>query len=82
MPEEHEGDTYRDVDAKTAKAVYRSAFERLNLTPEELLLGKADETGHVLWSGYPRWLLKHPGAMPTAEGIIEDMFGPGEPAPD
>ena len=71
-----------EVDAETARAAYRSALESLNLTPEELLLGKVDETGDILWSGYPRWLSRHPGTLPTVEGIIEDIFGHEDPAPD
>ena len=82
MSEEHESGRFREVDAETAKAAYRSALERLDLTPEELLLGKVDEDGDILWSGYPRWLFKHPRTLPTVEGIVEDMFGPDEAAPD
>lgn len=82
MSKEHDGHRYDEVDARTAKAAYQSAFERLDLAPEELLLGKVDENGDILWSGYPRWLVKHPGTLPTADGIIEDMLGPVDPPPD
>lgn len=82
MSKGHDSHRYDEVDAKTARAAYGSAFETLDLTPEELLLGKVDENGDILWSGYPRWLAKHPGTLPTADRIIQDMFGPEDPATD
>jgi hypothetical protein len=82
MSEEHESDSFGEVDAETARAAYLPALESLDLTPEELLLGKVDEAGDILWSGSPRWLLAHPGTLPTVEGIIEDVCGREDPAPD
>ena len=76
MPMEREPHEFREVDAATASAACRSALETLNLTPEELLVGEADDDGDIVWSGFPRWFLRHPGAMPSIEGIVEDIFGP------
>ena len=75
MSDEREPVRFREVDPATAKAAYRSALENLNLTQQELLLGKVDEEGDILWSGCPRWLFKHPGTWPTVDGIIDDIFG-------
>ena len=75
MSDEQESIRFREVDPATAKAAYRLAFENLNLTSQELLLGKVDEEGDILWSGCPRWLLKHPGSLPKADGIIDEIFG-------
>jgi hypothetical protein len=75
MPDEQEPIRFREVDPATANAAYRSAFENLNLTPQELPLGKVDEEGDIVWSGCPRWLLKHPGTLPTVDGIIDAIFG-------
>jgi hypothetical protein len=75
MSDEQEPIRFREVHPATAKAAYRSAFENLKLTPQELLLGKVDEEGDILWSGCPRWLLEHPGPLPTVDGIIDEIFG-------
>jgi hypothetical protein len=75
MSDEQEPIRFREVDPAAAKAAYRSAFENLNLTPQELLLGKVDEDGDILWSGCPRWLLKHPGTLPAVDGIIDAILG-------
>jgi hypothetical protein len=70
MSDDHEPLSFREVDPATAKDAYRSAFENLSLTPQELLLGKVDEEGDILWSGCPRWLSKHPGSLPAIDGIL------------
>ena len=75
MSDEQQPIRFREVDPATTKAAYRSAFENLNLTPQELLLGRVDAEGDILWSGCPRWLLKHPGTLPTVDGIIDEIFG-------
>lgn len=75
MSDDHEPISFREVDPATAKDAYRLAFENLNLTPQELLLGKADEEGDILWSGCPRWLSKRPGTLPTVDGITDAILG-------
>jgi hypothetical protein len=75
----HEPSEFCEVDTATARAAYRSAFESLRLTQQQLLLGKVDEVGDVLWSGCPRWVLQHPRTRPTVEGIREDIVRPDEP---
>jgi hypothetical protein len=74
MSDDHEPISFHEVHPATAKAAYHSAFENLNLTPQELLLGKVDEEGDILWTGCPRWLSKHPGTLPTLDGIIDETF--------
>jgi hypothetical protein len=69
---------FGEVDPATAKVAYRSAVESVNLTAQELLLGKVDEEGDILWSGCPRWLSKHPGTLPAVDGIIDEIFGTEE----
>lgn len=63
----------REVDATTAKSGLRATLE--SLTPAELVLGKVDEQGEIVWSGCPRWFRNHPRTMPTVDGIIDDIFG-------
>ena len=75
MSDEQEPIRFREVDPATANDAYRSAFENLDLTAQELLLGKVDEEGDILWSGCPGWLLTHPGSLPTVDGIIDEIFG-------
>ena len=70
MSDEQEPIRFGEVDPASANAVYRSAFEDINLTPHELLVGKVDEEGDIVWSGCPRWLLKHPGSLPAVDGIL------------
>ena len=76
MSMEREPPEFREVDAATAKVACGSALETLNLTPGELLVGEVDEDGDIVWSGCPRWFVRHPGTMPTIEGIVEDIVGP------
>lgn len=76
MSAEREARQFREVDAAAAKDAYRAALEGLDLTPEELLLGKVDKEGEIVWSGSPRSLFKHPRTMSTIEGIVEAIFGP------
>jgi hypothetical protein len=73
---EGESSEFREVDADTARAAYKKALGSLGLTPEELLLGKVDDDGEIIWSGCPQWLFKHPRTLPTVDGIINDIFGP------
>jgi hypothetical protein len=60
MSDEHERMRFRHADAATGKAGYRRALESLDLTPQELLLGKVDEDGDILWSGRPDGCSKMP----------------------
>jgi hypothetical protein len=73
---EGESSEFREVDADTARAAYKKALGSLGLTPEELLVGKVDDDGEIIWSGCPRWLFKHPRTLLTVDGIINDIFGP------
>lgn len=75
MSAERDGSEFREVDAASNRAALQAALESLNLTPEELLLGKVDEDGDIVWSGCPRWLSTHPRTLPTIDGVIEDIFG-------
>ena len=81
MSDEDERIRFRHGDAATGKAACRTALESLDLTPQELLVGKVDEDGDILWSGCPRWLLKHPRTRPTVDGITDDIFA-AERSPD
>jgi hypothetical protein len=81
MSQEHELDRFHEVDPQSAKAGLQAALESLNLSPEELLLGKVDEHGDLLWMGCPRWLRAHPGTLPTVDGIIDEIFGTDGPPP-
>ena len=76
MSDERERIRFRRVDAGAGEAAYRTGLESLELTPEELLLGKVDEDGDLLWSGCPRSLFKRPRTWPTVERIVDDIFGP------
>ena len=82
MSDEHEQTDFHEVDAATGKSAYRTALESLHLTEQELLLGKVDENGDILWSGSPRWLFKHPGTWPTVDGVVDDIFGADGPPAD
>jgi hypothetical protein len=82
MSDEDEPIHFRHADAATGKAAYRTALETLDLTPQELLLGKVDEDDDILWSGCPRSLFEHPRTWPTVDWIIEEVFGAERPAND
>ena len=64
---------FREVEPETFAAALREAI--VGLAEAELLLGKISEEGDILWSACPRWLLKHPGTLPTVDGIINEIFG-------
>ena len=82
MSDEDEQIRFRHGDAATGKAAYRTGLESLDLTPQELLVGKVDEDGDILWSGRPRRLFEHPRTPPTVDGIIDDIFTPERAAAD
>ncbi len=82
MSDEDERMRFRHADAATGKAAYQTALERLDLTPQELLLGKVDDDGDILWSGCPRSLFEHPRIWPTVDGIIDDIFAAERSAAD
>ena len=71
---------FREVDPETWTAQARSILERLDLTPEALILGKVSEDGEdILWGGCPSWFRKHPRTMPTIDVIVTDIInGPAE----